>query len=153
MDTQAHEVHRSPYKFNPRKYSPRHIMLKSSKIKGKERISENSKTRLTNMSVCMLRCVRFLAIPWTVSHQILLSLRLSSQEYWCGSPFLPRRSVNRPLYLLHSQPDSLSLSHHQIIINVSDFSAETLKTQRDWNATFKVQKNKNKTVNQEHLIQ
>ena len=90
----------------------------------------------------MLSCVWFLAIPWTVACQIPLSMRLSRQEYWSGLPVPPPGDWNRLPCHLHLQPDSLPLSHHRTILIVSDFSTETLKTQRYWNATFKVQKNK-----------
>ena len=117
-------------------------MIKSSKSKAKRESQKPQNKAFTNMYVCMLSCVWLLAIPWTVAHQISLSMRLSRQEYWSGLPFAPPGDWNHLPCLLHLQPDSLPLSHHQTILTVSDFSTETLKTQRDWNATFKVQKNK-----------
>ena len=35
----------------------------------------------------MLRCVQLFATPWTVAHQIPLSLEFSRQEYWSRLPF------------------------------------------------------------------
>ena len=32
-------------------------------------------------------CVQLFAIPWTVAHQVLLSMEFSRQEYWSGLPF------------------------------------------------------------------
>ena len=37
--------------------------------------------------VCMLSCVQLFATPWTVAHQIPLSVEFSRQEYWSGFPF------------------------------------------------------------------
>ena len=34
----------------------------------------------------MLSCVWLFAIPWTVAHQVPLSMEFSSQEYWNGLP-------------------------------------------------------------------
>ena len=35
---------------------------------------------------CVLSCVQFFAIPWTVAHQAPLSMEFSRQEYWSGLP-------------------------------------------------------------------
>ena len=35
----------------------------------------------------MLSCVQLLATPWTVTHQVPLSMEFSRQEYWSGYPF------------------------------------------------------------------
>ena len=35
----------------------------------------------------MLSCVQLFAIPWTVAHQVPLSMEFSRQEYWSGLPF------------------------------------------------------------------
>ena len=32
-------------------------------------------------------CVQLFATPWTVAHQVLLSMEFSRQEYWSGLPF------------------------------------------------------------------
>ena len=34
-----------------------------------------------------LSCVRLFATPWTVAHQVSLSMGFSGQEYWSGYPF------------------------------------------------------------------
>ena len=34
-----------------------------------------------------LSCVQLLAIPWIVTHQVLLSMGFPRQEYWSGLPF------------------------------------------------------------------
>ena len=42
------------------------------------------------MHVCVLSRfapVQFLATPWTVAHEAVLSIAFSGQEYWSGLPF------------------------------------------------------------------
>ena len=39
--------------------------------------------------VCMLSHVQLFAIPWTVAHQVPLSMGFSRQECWSGLPFSP----------------------------------------------------------------
>ena len=39
--------------------------------------------------MCVLSCVRLLATPWTVAHQVPLSLAFPRQEYWSGLLFPP----------------------------------------------------------------
>ena len=50
------------------------------------------------------------ATPWTVAHQVPLSMEFSRQEYWSGYPFsspgdLPNPGINASL--LHCRGDSL----------------------------------------------
>ena len=35
----------------------------------------------------LLSCVQLFATPWTVTHQVPLSMEFSRQEYWSGLPF------------------------------------------------------------------
>ena len=51
------------------------------------RIKEKNKDAGGGM--CALSCVRLFATPWTVAHQVLLSLGFSRQEYYSGLPFPP----------------------------------------------------------------
>ena len=37
----------------------------------------------------MLNCVQLFAAPWTVAHQVPLSMEFFMQEYWNGLPFPP----------------------------------------------------------------
>ena len=37
--------------------------------------------------VCALSHVRPFVTPWTVAHQVLLSMEFSREEYWSGLPF------------------------------------------------------------------
>ena len=37
--------------------------------------------------MCKLRCVRLFATPWTVAHQVPMSMGLFRQECWSGLPF------------------------------------------------------------------
>ena len=39
------------------------------------------------MCVCVLSHIQLFATPWTVAHQVPLSMEFSRQEYWTGSPF------------------------------------------------------------------
>ena len=36
---------------------------------------------------CVLSHARFFATPWTIAHQVPLSIRFPRQEYWSGLPF------------------------------------------------------------------
>ena len=52
--------------------------------------------------------------PWTVTHQVPLSMEFSRQEYWTGLPFpspgdLPHPGIN--LHLLHCRQTLYHLSH------------------------------------------
>ena len=40
--------------------------------------------------------VRFCVIPWTVAHQVPLSMEFSRQEYWSGFPFRPLGDLPDP---------------------------------------------------------
>ena len=42
-----------------------------------------------------LSCVWLFATPWTVPHQVPLSMELSRQEYWSGVPFPPPRGSSQ----------------------------------------------------------
>ena len=62
--------------------------------------------------------VRLFMIPWSIAHQVPLSMGFPRQEYWNGLPyfllqgiFLTHGSNLCFLYLLHWQADSLPLSH------------------------------------------
>ena len=44
----------------------------------------------------LLICVQVLASPWTVAHQILLSMKFSRQDYWSGKPLPPPGESSRP---------------------------------------------------------
>ena len=41
------------------------------------------------LGVCVLSCVWFFAIPWTIAHQAPLSVGFSRQQYWSRLPFPP----------------------------------------------------------------
>ena len=45
------------------------------------------------LCVCMLSHVRLFVTPWTVAHQVPLSMGFSRQEYWSESPFPPPRNL------------------------------------------------------------
>ena len=47
--------------------------------------------------VCVLSCVGLFAAPWTIAHQIPLSMEFSRQEgYWSGLPFPPPGDLPNP---------------------------------------------------------
>ena len=46
--TQVQEAQRVPYRTNPRRNMPRHIVIKLTKIKDKEKIIESNKETMTN---------------------------------------------------------------------------------------------------------
>ena len=48
------------------------------------------------LAVCVLSCVRFFAISWTVAPQVPLSMEFSRQEYWIGLPFPPPGDLSDP---------------------------------------------------------
>ena len=43
-----------------------------------------------------LSCVWLFGIPWTVGHQVPLSMKFSRQEYWSGFPFPPPKDLHNP---------------------------------------------------------
>ena len=48
IDNQVQEEQRDPYRINPRRNTPRHILIKLSKIKYKEKNIKSSKEETTN---------------------------------------------------------------------------------------------------------
>ena len=46
--------------------------------------------------LCVFRCVRFFATPWTAAEQAPLSMEFSRQEYWSGLPFPTRGDLPDP---------------------------------------------------------
>ena len=48
------------------------------------------------MKVKSLSRVRLFAIPWTVAHQVPLSMGFSRQEYWSGLPFPSPEDLTDP---------------------------------------------------------
>ena len=56
-------------------------------------------------------CVQLFAIPWTVVHQTLPSMRFPRQEYWSGLPFPSPGDLSNPVIKpgsLATESDSLS---------------------------------------------
>ena len=48
------------------------------------------------MEVCVLSHVQHFATPWTVAHQVPLSIGFPRQEYWSGLPFPPPGHLPAP---------------------------------------------------------
>ena len=42
---------------------------------------------------CVLSHIRLFVTPWTIAHQVLLSVEFSRQEYWSGLPLPPPRDL------------------------------------------------------------
>ena len=64
------------------------------------------------LGVCMLSCVQLFVTPWTVAHQIPLSVGFPRQKYWSGLPFPSPGDLSDPGIkprLLHWQVDSVIL--------------------------------------------
>ena len=78
---------------------------------------QNSMWRLISVHACMLSCVQFFAILWTVARQASLSVRFPGRNTGVGCYSLLLRIFSTQgsnpchLRLLHWQADSLSLSH------------------------------------------
>ena len=53
---------------------------------------------IQGVSVCvqMLGCVLLFVTPWTVAHQVPLSMEFSRQEYWSGLPFPSPGNLLKP---------------------------------------------------------
>ena len=47
--------------------------------------------------MCVLSHVQVFGIPWTVAHQVPLSMGFSRQEYWSGLPLSPSGTVPDPM--------------------------------------------------------
>ena len=45
IDTQVQDMHRGPNKMNPKRPTPRHIMIKMRKVKDKERILKTTRKK------------------------------------------------------------------------------------------------------------
>ena len=67
--------------------------------------------KISYMCACGLSYLWLFATQWTVALQAPLSMKLSRQEYWSGSPFHPAR--DRPEIVQGSSPYLLCLLHWQ----------------------------------------
>ena len=92
----------------------------------------------TTLCACWVASVMSDSVTlWTVTHQALLSVRFSIQEYWSGLPFLQgifltQVSNSYLLHLLHWQAGSspyiiYELYIHLIIFFKASFSPDTIK--------------------------
>ena len=63
--------------------------MKPQMATGKKMISGRRKClgRKVKVKVKLLSRVRLFATPWTIAHQVPLSMGFSRQEYWSGLPF------------------------------------------------------------------
>ena len=82
-----------------------------------ERSRINEKCIDIDTDCAVLSHFRLFGIPWTVAHQVPLSMGFHRQEYWSGLPFPPPGDLPNPgielclLCLLHWQIDSFPLCH------------------------------------------
>ena len=58
---------------------------------------------------CVLSCIWLFVSPWTVTHQALLSIEFSRQEYWSGLPCPPPGDLSDP-GIEQASPASSTLS-------------------------------------------
>jgi len=88
--------------------------------------------------VCLVMCDSF-TTPWTVVHQVPLSMGFFRQEYWSGLPFLSLGDLPNP-GMEPASPESLALasdsfplfqsgSPKQIILSIYKTAAPTTLTQ------------------------
>ena len=82
-----------------------HLLLAVSLLQGSTGVS------WAYLYAQLFRCVWLFATPWTVAHQVSLSVGLSHQEYWSGLLFTPPADLPTQVSNLHWQVDSLPLSH------------------------------------------
>ena len=76
-----------------------------------------------HVHVCMLSHVRPFVTPWTIAHQVPLSMGVSRQEYWSESPFpptdLPDPGIKPTSPVSPAlQEDSLPLSHQGSLLTI-----------------------------------
>ena len=94
---QVKEVWRLPCRINPRRDTPKYILVKLTKTKHKEKNIKSSKGKSTKdlqlerSSVQLLSCVQLFATPWTTARQASLSITNS----W-GSPKLISNELVMP---------------------------------------------------------
>ena len=62
------------------------------------------------MCVKLLSHVHFFATPWTVAHQVPLSMGFSRQDYWSGLSCPPPRDLPNPVI----EPESLMSPAFQV---------------------------------------
>ena len=52
--------------------------------------------RHASLSTLSISCVQLLVIPWTIHHQVPMSMEFSRQEYWSGLPFPSPGKLSNP---------------------------------------------------------
>jgi hypothetical protein len=55
MTTYLHKAQKSPNRLNPKRHSPRHIIIKLSKVKGKEKFKTSRKKATTHNKIISIR--------------------------------------------------------------------------------------------------
>ena len=94
-----------------------HPDVTSQSLRTKSHLLRSQNSWLNGPDAVRVCAAQLCLSPWTVAHQVLLSIELSRQEYWSGLPFLlqgifPIQGLNLSLWcLLRWQGDSLPLCH------------------------------------------
>ena len=70
----------------------------------------------------LLSRVRLCATPWTVAHQVLLSMEFFRQEYWIGLPFPSPRDLPNP----GTEPRSPALQADSLLTTTPGNSIQVL---------------------------
>ena len=92
---------------------PSVIISDLAKEVGYQRTVTGSKVMCECVCVCVCSCGQLFVVPWTVAHQVPLSIAFLRQEYWSGVPLpIPGTFLNQGLNLhfQHWQTDSLPLA-------------------------------------------
>ena len=72
--------------------------------------------------LCLVTPVQLFVTPWTMVHQIPLSMGFPRQEYWSGLSFPSPGDLPNPWIEPMSSVDSLLLSHQEIPYGTKIFS-------------------------------
>ena len=75
-------------------------------------------------------CVWLFATPWTLAHQVPLSMEFSRQEYWSWLPFpssgdVPNPGIKSSLPHYRQIPYHLSHQRRFILLSLYDFNTES----------------------------
>ena len=98
LDIQVHEALSSPLKFQPKRSFPRHIMIKLSKIKDKERISKAAREKKSSIH--------------RDSHKAIsgfLSRDLSARREWDDIFKVLKETANQEYYIQQSCPSEMKV--------------------------------------------
>ena len=104
--TQVQEAQRVPYRINPRRHTPRHILIKLTKIKFKEKILKAARGKK----------ITFKGIPIRLSADFLVET-LQSRRQWQDIPKMMKETNLQPRLLY---PARISLRLNRELKSFSD---------------------------------